>query len=78
MYLQFGLKRQDSSFEGWMAAFFVLGTLTARGFCGKLLSDVFVATGCVVWGTLCLIAAIFRAARLDSGGPSREIRAERI
>jgi len=76
MYLQFGLKREDASFDAWMAAFFVLSTLTARGFCGKLFSDVFVATGCVVWGTLCLIAAMFRAARLDSGGPSRDIRPE--
>ena len=75
MYLQFGLKLRDPSFEGWMAAFFVLSTLTVSGICGKFLSSLFTATGCVAWGTLCLIAAMFRAARLDLGVPSSDIRA---
>ncbi len=76
MYLQFGVKLQDPSFERWMAAFFLLSTVTVQGICGKFLADVFVATGCVAWGTLCLIAALFRAARSNSGGPSGDFRPE--
>jgi hypothetical protein len=76
MYLLFALNRQDPSFEAWIAAFFVLGTLTVQGICGKFLSDVFMATGCVIVGALCLIAAVFRAAQLDSADRPGDIRPE--
>lgn len=75
-YLLFALKRQDPSFEAWIAGFFVLGTVTVQGISGKFLSEVFMATGCVIWGTLCLIAAVFRAAHLESADRSRDIRLE--
>jgi hypothetical protein len=73
MYLLFGRKLQDRSFQGWLLAFFVLGTMTVSGICGKFLSEVGVATGCSMWGTLCLIAAIFRAARVGVTNPETAV-----
>jgi hypothetical protein len=73
MYLLFGRKLQDRSFQGWLLAFFVLGTMTVSGICGKFLSEVGVATGCSMWGTLCLIAAIFRAARVGVTNPGTAV-----
>ncbi len=73
MYVLFARKLEDRSFQGWLLAFFVLGTMTVSGICGKFLSDVGVATGCTLWGTLCLIAAIFRAARVGETKAETEV-----
>ena len=69
MYWQLYLKQKDSLFEVWIAAYVLLAVMTAQGICGKFLSNVSVSVGFVPLGTICLICAIFRAARLEKAVP---------
>ena len=62
VYLWHSLKLRDKWFRGLVLASFILNVLTAELFVGNDLRNIFMATGCLVWGTLLLAASIFRAA----------------
>jgi hypothetical protein len=62
VYVWHCLQLADRWFRGLVIASFVLASLTTDGICGQLLGDIFIASGCIAWGTLLLAAAIFRAA----------------
>jgi len=70
MYWQLYLKRADSAFQIWIAAYVLLAVLTAQGICGKFLSQIFVGAGSVPLGTICLICAVLGVARMDAGALS--------
>jgi alpha-1,2-mannosyltransferase len=61
IYVWHCLRLTDKWFRGLIIASFVVASLTTDGICGQLLGDIFNAAGCIVWGTLLLAAAIFRA-----------------
>lgn len=67
MYWPIGLKMNDSQFLGWFAAYVLLAGMTTQAICGKFLSDLSVAVGCVPLGTVCLMFAVFRAAEVERG-----------
>lgn len=60
-YVWHFLKVKDWWFRALVIASFVLATLTVDGVVGRVLDDVFTASGCIAWGTLLLVLAIFRA-----------------
>jgi len=63
VYVWYRLKLNDRLFRALVIASFAFASLTTDGICGRLLGDVFVAVGCITWGTLLLATAIFRAAK---------------
>lgn len=62
VYVWYCLRLKDKWFRGLVVGSFILTSLTVEGISGKLLGDVFTSIGCLIWGTLLLSAAIFRAA----------------
>jgi hypothetical protein len=62
MYLWIGVQLGDAWFRGLIIASFVLGSMTTQGVVGEILSNILDALGCVLWATMLLMVAIFRAA----------------
>lgn len=62
VYLWHCRKLRDRLFIVLTGFSFLLTTLTSENFWGKELNNVFLAVGCLSWGTLLLSAAIWRAA----------------
>lgn len=55
-------KLKDKLFRGLLVTSFILMLITNDGITGNLLSDVFTALGCNLWGNILLILCIFRIA----------------
>lgn len=61
IYVWYCLRLKDRWFQILIIASFVLTTLTVDGLVGKTLDDFFTAVGCIAYGTILLVVAVFRA-----------------
>lgn len=62
VYVWYFLQLKDFWFRAFVAASFVLATLTTDGIVGDTLDDFFTVSGFIAYGTIMLAFAVFRAA----------------